>query len=380
MARQLTKYSSCETGAMIKVLVWNCADKSLKEYADEEIEHLRELSSDDFEVTIPGRSVGWRGLAQVAGGVQPTIFHFIGHGDKKGNLEVREEGDFLLGRPAAEVIQLVRTASPGLEGVFLSACYTAKMGPELLRPLPAAGGWAIGTSSGIQGDQPSDFSTAFYKYLVNEPESPRKAFDIAANYSAGDYPALLHKAWFSRSTVPPLEEMARNIFTAIYELFDRASFQESLKDEFSMKELDVALQDIGHALGTGNVLSRQDRTVIGSISFPADWLRSDPKIRGFVRSARQGLTKARTALATVVEGAPNDRIIGDISKFMKTATTYEWMEKVNEVDRARNHILTAANRFFANAGLPPFPSIPLSFSQAEIEGARNTARSGPTAR
>jgi hypothetical protein len=355
---------------MMKVLVWNCADESLKEYADEEIKHLKNLASDDFDVTIVGRSVGWRGLADVAREVQPTIFHFIGHGDKKGNLEVREEADFLLGRPAEEVIKLVRKASPGLEGVFLSACYSAKTGPELLRPLPTAGGWAIGTSSGIQGDQASDFSTTFYRLLVSDPESPKTAFDIAANYSAGDYPELLHKVWFSRSVVPPLEEMARNIYTAIYELFDRASFQEPLEDEFSMTELDLALQDIGHALGTGQVLSRKDRTVIVPLSFPADWLRSDPKIVAFVRSAKRGLTKARTALAEVMDGAPKDRIMGNISDFRGPTTTDQWMVRVNDVDWARNQILKAANKFFDNGDLPPFDDIPLSFNPAEIAGAR----------
>jgi hypothetical protein len=46
------------------------------------------------------------------------------------------------------------------------------------------------------------------------------------------------------------------------------------------------------------------------------------------------------------------------------------MDRVNDVDWARTQILKAANKFFANADLPSFDDIPLSFNPAEIAGAR----------
>lgn len=355
---------------MIKVLVWNCADDELKEHAKEEIEHLEGLSSDDFEVTVARRSVKWTDIADYAKAMQPTIFHFIGHGDNEGNLSTREEDGAYLYRSGTDVIRAIRTASPELEGVFLSACYSAKSGPDLLRPLPTAGGWAIGTSSTIRGDEAADFSETFYKFLSKDPTSPQQSFEIAAAYADADYPKPLHKAWFSRSALPRINEMTRDIYTALKDIFDRDSFRVSLRGEVSMGELDVALQDIAHALKTGEVKSRQDRVVIPNISFPAEWLSSDPLIENFVRTARRGLTDTRRELRTVMSGSLNDRIFGDVSNLDQTTPAYEWMQRINKVDLARNRILAATNRLTAHANLNPFPEIPLSFSKTEIAARR----------
>lgn len=350
--------------------MWNCADDDLEEQANDEIERLEGLRSDDFDVTVAGRSVGWHGLSHIAIAVQPTIFHFIGHGDNKGNISAREEGDDFIYRSGAEVIRTVRKASSGLEGVFLSACYSAKTGPDLLRPLPTVGGWAIGTSSGIRGDEAADFSKTFYEHLVKALVSPKKAFEIAAAYADADYPEPLHRAWFSRSSLPLLSEMARDIYTALQDIFDRDSFRVSLRNEVSMQELDVALQDIALALKTGQVMSRQDRVPIPNISFPAEWLSSDPKILNFVKIAKRGITDTRRELQTVMKGSPDDRIFGDVSNLNPTTPAHEWKRTMNEVDRARNRILKAASNLIAHANLDRFPSIPLSFSQAEIAATR----------
>lgn len=355
---------------MTKVLVWNCADDELKEFADEEVKHLQGLLAEDFEVHVAGPSVGWRRLSHFAIGVQPTIFHFIGHGDTAGNLSAREEGNDFICRAGADVIGIVKEASPVLEGVFLSACYSAKTGPELLTSLPTAGGWAIGTSAGIQGDEAADFSKTFYEHLVEDPTSPQEAFALAARYANADYPRPLHKAWFSRSSLPPLNVMARDIYKALYDVFDRDAFRVSLRGEASMKELDVALQDISFALKTGQVKSRQDRTVIPNISFPVEWLGSDPQIKGFVRSAKRGIAAARRALREVMSGTSDDRIFGDVSNLSQTTPAHEWMKTVNQVDMARNRILIAANGLIAHADLEPFDEICRSFSQAEITAAR----------
>lgn len=355
---------------MIKVLVWNCANADLEKHANEETEHLLGLRSENFDVVVAGPAIGWRGLAHFAIGMKPTIFHFIGHGDDKGNLSAREEGhDFML-RRGAEVIRVVRAASPGLEGVFLSACYSAKTGPDLLRPLPTVGGWAIGTTSGIQGDEAAAFSKTFYDHLVKPPVSPRTAFDIAAAYADAEYPKPLHRAWFSRSSLPYLDQMASDIYTALKDIFDRDSFRVSLRGEASMEDLNVALQDIAHALETGEVKSRHNRAVIPHISFPKEWLSADPHIQHFVRIAQRGINATRKELLTVMDGTRDARIFGDVSNLDSDTPAHEWMKKMNNVDRTRNRILKAASNLIAHANLDPFPSIPDSFSKAEITAKR----------
>lgn len=134
---------------MTKIMVWNCGDDL--DWAKKEVEYL-ELLRPHCEVTTAPPSLEWDDLAKFSASVKPTIFHFIGHGDSKGHLFVRD-GGVVFGRPAADVIRVVRSVSPSLEGVYLSACFSATDGPELLDSLPPAGGWAIGTGLEVDDDR-----------------------------------------------------------------------------------------------------------------------------------------------------------------------------------------------------------------------------------
>lgn len=354
-------------------MVWNCGDDDL-EYANQEVAHLESLRSGHCDVVTAGRSIGWDRLASFAGSVRPTIFHFIGHGDSIGQLMVREEGG-LFGRPAADVIRLVRAASPSLEGVYLSACFTAKTGPELLDSLPTAGGWAIGTASEVDDDLAAGFSEKFYQHLVRDAASPEEAYRVANAYAVADWPdEVPHSAWFALSRLPAVDQMARTIGAGIRGIFDRSAFKTQMRCEVSMRELDDALQDVSHALGTGQVRSRQHRTVIAPASFPPEWLQ-DPEIQDFVVSATRGIAATRRALAIVKGGAQGmDYVAGNVLNFDPSATQDEWMNRVNKVDRARNQILKAANELVVRNNLQPFPEIALSFSPADIQQAR--ARAG----
>jgi hypothetical protein len=144
-----------------------------------------------------------------------------------------------------------------------------------------------------------------------------------------------------------------------------------MRYEVSMQELDAALQDVGSALTTGQVISRQDRAVIGT--FPREWLQ-DPEIEKFVTSATRGLAATRRALAVLKEGAPGyDRVYGNVLNFDKTVAEDEWMRRVNKVDQTRNLILKAANALFVRHNVQRLQRIDLSFSAKEIKGARERA-------
>lgn len=362
---------------MTKILVWNCGDADISdemkrlEWAEEEVRYL-ELLRPQCEVTVAPPSLQWKGLAKLAAAVQPTIFHFIGHGDREGQLFVREDGKYH-GRSAARIIKVVRSVSKSLEGVYLSACFSATDGPELLGELPPAAGWAIGTGLKVDDDLAAKFSEAFYDHLVRNAGTPKEAYDVAYAYTVGDWDPdeVPHAGWFKPSLLPPVTQMEQTISDRIWNFFSRSAFKMPMRNEVSITELDNALQHVSHALGTGQMLSRQTGNVIDDFSLPSKWLQ-DPEIDQFVRRAGTKIAAARRALADMAAGATpgTDRVYGNVLNYDQTVAEDERMERVNAVDNARNQVLKEANKLFVRNDLPIFPMIDLSYDDKEITEAR----------
>lgn len=357
----------CNTHAMTKILVWNCGNDLT--HAEREAKHLESLRSADCEVLVAPPSVEWNGLAAISSASKPTIFHFIGHGDPKGQLVVRENGN-RVNRPATDVIRVVRAASASLEGVYLSGCFTARIGPELLTDLPPTAGWAIGTVSEVDDDLAAEFSGRFYDHLIGSAGSPQQAYDVATAYTVADWEEVHHAAWFVRSQLPAVDQMAQTIGDCLHTIFNRPAFKETMRNEVSMTDLDDALQDVSHALGTGQLLSRRTGTVIPPGSFPVEWLQ-EPTVNDFVEKAVRGISAVRRALAPLREGDHGnaDRIIGNAFNFDSSVPPAERMKCANKVDRARNQILKSVNKILIHNNIPPFSLIPDSFSPAEISQA-----------
>ncbi|WP_155854094.1 hypothetical protein [Paenarthrobacter nicotinovorans] len=355
---------------MKKILVWDCSDIDLR-YAEQEKANLLALRSKDCGVVPAGQEIEWPALAGFAAAVKPTILHFIGHGDDLGQIKVNEDGS-TFGRPAKDVIKVVREAAPSLEGVFLSACFSAKAGPELLKDLPTVGGWAIGTVSKVDDDLAAVFAERFYRHLLGSAATPEEAYSVAHAYTDADWPdEVPHSAWFARSPLPSIGTMARDINSALRDILNRSAFRTPMRREVSMQELDAALQDVGRAMATGQLISRQDRAVIGT--FPREWLQ-DPEIEKFVSSATKSLAATRRALAVLKEGAVgSDRVYGNVLNFDKTARDDEWMRRVNRVDQTRNLLLKAANALFVRNNVPRLQRIDLSFSADDIKKAGERA-------
>lgn len=352
----------CNTCAMERILVWNCGDDL--GYAATEVKMIKELYPECkvFEID----DLDWKGLGGLAHAAQPTIFHFIGHGEPKGHLFVRGE---VAGLRAEDVIRKVRVASPGLKGVYLSACFSAVNGPELL---PPAGGWLVGAGLAVDDDQAALFSEMFYRHLIKDAMEPPKAYELAYAHVASEWGSdlMVHSAYFRPSEVPAIEEMAQNIYTGIRGVFSRSSFRFPMKNEASIKDLEDALDDVTHALGTGQVLSRKYRNVITPLSFKAEWLQA-PEVEKFVLTAAKKIAATRTALAVLKAGALDDcPIHAGKFAFDNTFTTAEWMTRVNKVDFARNRVLTAANELFQHSNLPPIAPIERSYTKAQIDGVR----------
>ncbi|WP_247957606.1 CHAT domain-containing protein [Microbacterium galbinum] len=346
------------------MLVWTCSDEDLP-YSAEETSHLESLRSADFDVTVAPRSLDWDKLAAFANVTEPSIFHFIGHGTRDGDLVIRDGANHVR-RPATDVVRLVREASPALEGVYLSGCFTAKTAPELLESLPPAAGWAIGTTAEVDDELATRFAERFYEHLIGSEMRPRQAFEVARVYAESDWgEEVSHTAWFRRSDLPAVEEMAKTISSALRTIFNRSAFLEPMRQELSMQALDDALLDVSHTLGTGQALSRRYQTPIPAASIPVEWLH-DPAIQSFVREAKRGITAARRALRELSEAAAGeDHVVGNGFQLDPHAQI-QWMRKVNAVDLARNKVLRTANKLLTRNGVPPLQVISVSFARNEM--------------
>lgn len=356
---------------MTTIAVWNCADGQMA-CAGQEVQGLESHRTDDVDVVVAGHSIDWDRLGGFIASVKPTIFHFIGHGTPRGELKVNE-GRGTVERSIESVLKVVRAASPALEGVYLSGCHTAVTGPEPLEILAPADGWVVGTSDTVDDDVATAFTLKFYQHLFAPDVDVRKAFRLAKAYveadSGDDTP---HSFWMTLSSMPPVDTMTQTVFTALRLVFERSAMQVSMRQEVSMDELDEALQDISHALGTGEVLSRRHGVSIDSVSFPAEWLL-DPHIGDFARDARSAIAAVRRSLAVLRQGAGGQvRVFGNVLNFDESMSPAKWMRTVNGVDRGRNKIIKGVNELLSNSEEPPLTSIPVSFSRQQIKRAEQS--------
>lgn len=134
------------------------------------------------------------------------------------------------------------------------------------------------------------FIQKFYEHLFDPNTGVSVAVDLTkacVDADLGD--ATPHSVWKTLSPMPRADSMARTVFGALRGVFDRSGMEVSVRMEFSFDELDHALQDMSHALGTGQIRSRRNNSVILPSSFPVDWLY-EPRIPEFVGKARTGST------------------------------------------------------------------------------------------
>ncbi|OMH36839.1 hypothetical protein BGP79_13870 [Tersicoccus sp. Bi-70] len=347
--------------------MWNCADEQLT-HADDEVRSLELCRSSEVDVVVASHALEWDGLGSFIASLEPTIFHFIGHGTTRGEIEVNE-GRRTVARSISSVLEVVRAASPALEGVYLSGCHTSVPGPEVLELVAPSGGWVVGTSDAVEDDVASMFTQKFYEHLLDPNVDASAAFGLAKAYVEADLgDAIPHSVWMALSSMPSVDAMARTVLSALRNVFDRSAMQVSMRNEFSFDELDQALQDMSHALGTGQVLSRRNNALIAPVSFPIEWLY-EPRLAGFVSEARAGISTIRRTLDVLRQGARGDRVYGNVLNFDNSASQAEWMQRVNKVDMARNKIIKAMNKLLHGSGTPILRQIPLSFSKQTIESA-----------
>lgn len=345
--------------------MWNCADDRMT-WAGCEVRALEAHRSEHLDVVVAGGALEWNRLASFIASVEPTVFHFIGHGTSSGELMVRERGSFVK-RSIESVLSKVRASSPSLEGVYLSGCYTSVTGPEPLEFLAPSGGWAVGTNTEVEDGVAMDFAERFYQQYLGSGLDAQSAVDAAnASFVACFGEDAPHVIWKKVSSLPKVSAMSNDINLAIRNVFYRAAMQNPMCSEGSIQDVDEAMRDISETLGTGNVRSRRSGEIIGSASFPEDWLW-EPRIADFVSKAQKAISAVRKSLNVLRQGsAGRDFVYGNASNFDTSASVPEWMQRVNEVDRGRNRIIRGLNGLMAGSNVTPLDLIDMSFSNKAI--------------
>ncbi len=115
---------------------------------------------------------------------KPQIVHFIGHGDNEG-LKIEDEAGNA--RPiSVEVLsELFGLCSDHIEGVILSACYSAPQANAVSEHID----YVIGMADKIMDDAAIEFAVGFYDALI-AGKSAEKAFAFGCNAIRNMYPDI----------------------------------------------------------------------------------------------------------------------------------------------------------------------------------------------
>lgn len=353
-----------------RILIWNCdLDLARGKAEVDKLEALNGAGEYDF-VSLP--SMNYNEIQSITKAIDPEIFHFIGHGEPDGTLHVRGSDTQI---PAAEIINQIQTSGKNLKGVYLSGCFSIVDTPRLLKQLPPAGGWLIGTGVSVDDEQAEFFAERFYKHLVEDKMAEEEAYDNAYLHVASiwTFDDMTHRGWFYQSPLPRIDDMVKQVHTTIRAIFMRSALQFSMRNESSIIALEAALDDVALALSTGKVRDRRTNGWFEHLEIPPEYLQG-PEIEQFTIIARQKLQACRDALELVKAGAQSDRPVGlglnDFAFNLDMATKREWMRRINKVDQTRNDFLREADRLFARTSVPRLPKIRLSYSKQELASAR----------
>ena len=243
------------------ILIWAATNTGVPlEYADQEIRQLKELSKEGLCRVFVEKNRSLNHLAADLIRYEPDIFHFIGHGDDRGNLIFNETKSSSIKVGPQDLIGLFE-AAPHRQphGLFLNACWTSVNAPHVT-PL---GGWLISMNSPVSDEIGCEFATSFYTRLFDprNPASPKRALELAREdlLQGGAFPEeLVQSYWFSDAG-PVTIGKSFSVGDFISLVFNRGAFRVSAIDEVAMEALEMAIIDIRMALLTGQVVTREPR-------------------------------------------------------------------------------------------------------------------------
>lgn len=171
---------------------------------DEEVRRISDsispLARRDFKLENVG-AVRIRDLPHHLLKSSPDIFHFSGHGSKKGELIFEDE--YGTGRPVnSETIRLIfQLLGKSITCVVLSSCYSDHQAKEIAKYVP----YVLGNTKEIEDELAIEFSSTFYSCLsygktIEESFLVARAVISSSNSNNSKIP-FLHKKTASESNI-----------------------------------------------------------------------------------------------------------------------------------------------------------------------------------
>lgn len=219
----------------------NCVQDILKDNRRYALEHRGAIQSDEL--------LDWLNR------IQPTIFHFSGHGSSDAHLEFVERDDSASAVSAAALARAFRSAPPVPRVVVLNACDSESMVEQLLAVVPCV----IAMSAPISDGAAIAFTRGFYGALARAG-----SLDVGRAFEQGCAQIAMKFSQSGEHEVPKLHgqpfppaDQARS-----YALNDDFAFHERIKGAFvesfnpSSKRLALALcEHFGQAGSVENAVS-----------------------------------------------------------------------------------------------------------------------------
>lgn len=242
---------------MMKVLfVAANADDAVRLKLEREKNCVQDILTDNHRYALEHRgAIQSDELLDWLNRIQPTIFHFSGHGSRDGHVEFVDSDDYAAVVSAAALVQAFRSAPPVPRVVILNACNSESMVEQLLAVVPCV----IAMSAPISDGAAIAFTKGFYGALARAG-----SLDVGRAFEQGCAQIAMKFPQSGEHEVPTLHghpfppaDQARS-----YALNDDAAFHERIKGAFvesfnsSGKRLALALcAHFGQAASIENAVS-----------------------------------------------------------------------------------------------------------------------------
>jgi hypothetical protein len=296
---------------------------------------------------------------------KPRVFHFVGHGNKAGDLIMSDSDGNPQPVSTTDIARSLRApAGGGVEGVVLNACHSG-VAAHAVAP---RGGWVVAMDATICDDAATEFARAFYSALVRGTHPAAAARAARAHLAATGYPQSDHVArllpgvgyGYWRSRAPRDDERNRDAIQHVVTAFNRSAFRVPAIQEASFADLQDALNHTALALGTGQHVTRLAPSEPFSVL--PNHLLGAPALRALSSDVAPLLDQARGILERLdlfarelgAEGLYLF-IYNDLKHAGRTTEARTLLGLMNEMDAIRNRIMRRVNRLLGEYDEPHLP-------------------------
>jgi len=356
----------------MRVMAW-VSTRGSRIDAASEVAALRKVANETGMELLSLVDIPFSDLPGALAKHRPNIVHFVGHGNEAGDLKMSDSTGGPHWISAADLARSLRApAGGGVEGVVLNACYSGRAA----HAVAPRGGWVVAMDATICDDAAIDFTLAFYSALVAGANPGSAARAARAHLAASGYPGdnlvarLLPGVGYGywKSRAPRDDERNRDAIDHVVTVFNRSAFRTAAVQEASYVDLSEALDHTALALGTGQLVTRNDPATPFSVI--PNHLLGAPALRALSAKVAPLIDQARGVLERLERFASELGAHGmylfaynDLISTGRSAEARKLIDLMDEMDEVRNKIMRRVNRVLEDHDLPPLPLIPKSSGQ-----------------